>query len=82
MTENQKAYQILFDYEDIPTLKRFALDNSRMRLCLGPFGCLSSDTEFLTPAGWKKICDYTETDILAELIYLHQEYFFINHLII
>ena len=66
MTENQKAYQILFDYEDIPTLKRFALDNSRMRLCLGPFGCLSSDTEFLTPAGWKKICDYTETDILAE----------------
>lgn len=27
-------------------------------------GCVDRDTEFLTPNGWKKICDFTEDDLV------------------
>jgi len=33
-----KTFQVLFDYEDVPTLKKFALDNNRVRCTMGPFG--------------------------------------------
>lgn len=36
MAEN--TFQVLYDYEDVPTLKKFALDNSRVRCVMGPFG--------------------------------------------
>ena len=29
-------------------------------------GCVDRDTEYLTPNGWKKICDYQEGDLVAE----------------
>lgn len=32
------AYQVLYDYSDVPTLRDFALDNSRVRCAMGPFG--------------------------------------------
>lgn len=32
----------------------------------GPSGCVDSDTEFLTPQGWKKISDYTEGDMVLQ----------------
>lgn len=32
---------------------------------MGPFGCLSADTEFLTPTGWKRI-DLWDEDLVAE----------------
>ena len=42
MAEESKTFQVVFDYEDIPTLKKFALDNSRVRMCMGPFGSAKS----------------------------------------
>jgi hypothetical protein len=38
MVEEQKSYQVLFDYNDVPTLRRFALSNKRVRCVFGPFG--------------------------------------------
>jgi hypothetical protein len=29
-------------------------------------GCVDRDTEYLTPEGWKKICDYKKGDLVAE----------------
>lgn len=33
-----QPYTIVYDYEDVPTLRKFALDNSRVRMVMGPFG--------------------------------------------
>lgn len=33
----KKPFRVMYDYTDVPTLKRFALDNSRVRLAMGPF---------------------------------------------
>jgi len=37
MTDN-RPFQVLFDYGDVPTLKRFALSDARVRCAMGPFG--------------------------------------------
>lgn len=31
-------YKIVYDYSDVPTIKKFALDDSRIRALMGPFG--------------------------------------------
>ena len=33
-----KPFQVLYDYSDVPTLKKFALSNVRTRCAMGPFG--------------------------------------------
>ena len=76
MAEESKVFQVVYDYSDAPTLRKFTLDNSRVRMVMGPFGPLSSDTEFLTITGWKKICDYTEGDALAEFDLSSKRIFF------
>lgn len=38
MAEEKKPYQVLYDYSDAPTLRKFALDNTRIRCVIGPFG--------------------------------------------
>lgn len=42
MSEEKKKFQVLFDYEDIPTLRKFTLCNDRVRLAMGPFGSAKS----------------------------------------
>lgn len=59
----EKRFQVLYDYEDVPTLKKFALSNKRVRMAMGPFGCLSNDTEYLGLTGWKRISDYSDDQI-------------------
>jgi len=34
----EKAFQVLYDYSDVPTLKRFTLCDKRVRCVMGPFG--------------------------------------------
>ena len=46
---------IRYHYADVPTLEEFALSNAFIRGAMGPLGCVSAETEFLTPAGWKRI---------------------------
>jgi hypothetical protein len=41
-------------------------DMHRIRVIVGPLGCLSNDSEFLTPTGWKRMDAYTEGDLVAE----------------
>jgi len=38
MAEDSKLFQVLYDYSDVSTLKRFALSNKRIRCVMGPFG--------------------------------------------
>ena len=35
---DNKSFKVLYDYSDVPTLKRFALCNKRVRCTMGPFG--------------------------------------------
>ena len=57
---------INFSYDHIPTIEKFSLCNKRKRGVMGPFGCLSGDTEYLTESGWKKFTQYVPGDIVAE----------------
>ena len=59
-------FKVLYDYSDAPTLRKFALSNARVRCAMGPFGCLSGDTEFLTPNGWKFISEFSKGDKVAQ----------------
>jgi hypothetical protein len=38
MAEGLPPYQVLYDFSDVPTVRRFTLDNTRMRCIMGPFG--------------------------------------------
>lgn len=50
-----------------PVAQKFHKDKeSRVKLVLGPFGCLSADTEYLSIDGWKRFNEYHVTDIIAE----------------
>jgi len=51
------AYSVVYDYSDAPTLKQFALSNARIRLIIGPFGCLRGDVKILTEQGPVRIAD-------------------------
>lgn len=36
--QSPSPFQVLFDYDDVPTLRRFALCDKRVRFAMGPFG--------------------------------------------
>lgn len=55
----EKPYQVLYDYSDVATLRKFTLDNSRVRCVMGPFGCVSSDTLIVTEKGLLPISEIT-----------------------
>ena len=57
MGENDIGFNFLM----YPTLHRMALDESRVKIAIGPAGCLDRDTEVLTPTGWVPIADAPET---------------------
>jgi hypothetical protein len=38
MADSPEPYKILYDYSDVPTIKRFALCDKRVRCLMGPFG--------------------------------------------
>ena len=45
---------------------RFAKSDAFIRGLMGPWRCLSGDTEFLTPTGWKRIDNYQPGDLVAQ----------------
>ena len=49
-----------------PVMTAFHNDQSFVRVLLGPLGCLSGDTEFLTPEGWVRIDEYEPGQLVAE----------------
>jgi hypothetical protein len=50
----------------MPTIGAFFDSDAFIRGLQGPFGCLSADTEFLTPAGWKRMDAFQEGDWLLQ----------------
>ncbi len=56
----------VYDYADVPTIKRFNESDKFFRCIIGPFSCLSGDTEYLTVDGWKQLYNYNITDEIAE----------------
>ncbi len=47
---------------DGKVITSFFWDRSPVSIIQGPIGCLSAETEFLTPWGWKRIDEYEEGD--------------------
>lgn len=37
LSESPAPHQVLFDYSDVPTIRKFAQDNTRIRCIMGPF---------------------------------------------
>ncbi len=63
MTEFNLNYDVR---ESAPTIARFHWSNADFKAIEGPIGCMSADTEFLTPTGWKRIDQYVESDKVAQ----------------
>lgn len=61
-----EPYRIVYSYDDVPVIRKFAQANKRIRGLMGPFGCLSEDTEYLTPLGWKRIDQYKIGEKIAQ----------------
>jgi len=55
-----------FKFTASPTVSKFMRSNAFHRAIMGPIGCTSADTEFLTPTGWKRIDAYEAGDKVAQ----------------
>lgn len=49
---------ITIDYVPPPTGERFMKSNAKMRVLMGPVGCLPAESEFLTPSGWVRMDEW------------------------
>ena len=56
-----EPYKILYDYSSVPTIKKFAQSNKRIRGLMGPFGCLRGDTLVITSEGLVPISEVTHS---------------------
>ena len=66
MTQAVKPYEVIYSYTDAPTLRDFALSNTRTRCVIGPFGCLRGDMKVVTSKGLVRISDLTQpTHVLS-----------------
>lgn len=54
------------NYTPPNSLVPFFTSEKFISLVCGPVGCVSCDTEFLTPTGWKRIDQYSEGDLVAQ----------------
>ena len=52
-----RPFKIEYDYDAVPTVKKFSQDNRRIRGLMGPFGCLAGDTLIITEEGLLPIAD-------------------------
>lgn len=57
MVEQLAPYQVMYDYSDVPTIRRFALNDKRIRCLMGPFGCISGNSLIITEQGLLRISD-------------------------
>lgn len=55
-----------FLIDDKPALKAAMESMTPTVLFNGPWGCLSGDTEYLTPNGWKRLDGFSDGDLNAE----------------
>lgn len=53
-----------FEFLRYPTLHEMALSDARIKICIGPAGCLPADTEVMTRNGWVRI-DQPQKEILC-----------------
>lgn len=54
------------NYTPPPSLVPFFVSEQFISLVVGPIGCVSAETEFLTPTGWKRIDSYKDGDLVAQ----------------
>jgi hypothetical protein len=64
LTEQLKPFQVLYDYADVPTIRRFAMDDTRIRCLMGPFGCISGDSYVITERGPVRISDIVQPTLV------------------
>lgn len=61
------SFELKYDVRtSAPTVAKFHRSNADFKAIKGPIGCLSADTEFLTPTGWKRIDEYKPEDKVAQ----------------
>lgn len=53
-------------YKPPKSLVPYFVSDDLISLVMGPYGCVSADTEFLTPGGWKRIDQYKDGDFVAQ----------------
>ena len=53
------GFERIYDYSDVPTIKRFSESNKFFRLLMGPFGCIAPGTKIITERGLQPIADLT-----------------------
>lgn len=58
--------EIRYSYKHAPTLWKFHQSDAFVRGLMGPWRCLSGDTEFLTPHGWKRLDEFQAGDLVAQ----------------
>ena len=58
---------------DGDVLKSFMRSQAPVKVIQGPIGCLSRDTEFLSPTGWKRMDEWAPGDQVAEWEEAHGE---------
>jgi len=54
------------NYTAPPTVSKFMRSDAFHKVMAGPVGCVSADTEFLTPAGWKRIDQFAHGDLVGQ----------------
>ena len=50
----------IYSCTDMPTIQAFMDSDAFIRGLMGPYGCLTPDTEFLSPTGWQRIDQYRD----------------------
>jgi len=53
-------------YAPPKSVQEYIRSEKFVSLIVGPVGCVSGDTEFLTPTGWKRIDAYEQGDLVAQ----------------
>lgn len=64
-----QTFQEVVSQKSVITILQRQLDLKQYTNCYlfcGGSGCVSAETEFLTPTGWKKICDFNDNDLVMQ----------------
>jgi len=54
------------DYTPPGSLVPYLVSDKFITIQIGPYGCVDSSTQFLTPSGWKAISEYEPGDLVAQ----------------
>ena len=67
--ESFSINEVPYNFNDVPTIKKFYLSNKKIKAIIGPYGCFPEYCEYLSFSDgeyrWKKIKDFQEGEKIA-----------------